>query len=106
MVGFANMHDVLFRHFGVTGQLIDKESYTPTSTVDAVLDFGVEDLDEYNEVVGRLDKVSIKSTQEIPTRGQILVVETGEFAGRYVIGRKLRSNGYIQSFEISRAADA
>jgi len=106
VVGFANMHEALFRHFGVTGSIVDKEDVSVNPSVESILNFGVDEFDEYNEVVGRVDKVTFRSDVVLPIRGQIIIVPTGEFTGRYVIGRKLRSNGFVQSFEISRAADA
>lgn len=104
MVGFANMHEVLFRHFGGKGVLSNKEGQA--MEVDVILRFGVDDIDEFNEVVERVDKVSFKASQVGSLKGQTLTVATGEFTGKYDLGRKLRSNGYMESRELVRLSDA
>jgi len=102
MVGFSTMHESLFRHFGVAGTLV---SDLGTTDVTVILEFGVEELDEFNEVVGRVDKVSVRNQEATTLKGQKLRVLAGEFSGYYTLGRKLKSNGYIEVREIVRLAD-
>jgi len=96
------MHDALFRHFGVAGLLVDKEGSVEDIDVTVIMNFGVESVDEYGEVVDRVDKADFRNTLVMTKRGQRLTVTQGEFTGNYTLGRKLKSNGYLESREIVR----
>jgi len=96
------MHDSLFRHFAVKGVIVEDDQ--PDTDVDVILNFGVEAIDEYNEVIERVDKADFRNTQIKTKRGQLLVVGDGEFSGEYMLGKKLKSNGYIEAREITRKA--
>lgn len=83
--------------------MIDSKSDSTEVTV--IMDFGVDELDEYNEVVGRIDKATFKSSEVKPIRGNRIEVFSAEFSGTYVLGKKLKSNGYVEAREIVRTTD-
>jgi len=104
MAGFPSMYESLFRHFSVAGILVSGSEFEPvTEPVRVIIEFGVDEIDEYNQLVGRVDKVSFKNPVS-PSRGNRIDVSEGDFAGKYTIGRKLENNGYISAFTIARVS--
>lgn len=98
------MHDVLFDSFSIKVDVVDKHA-NETFGVEAVIAFGTDDIDEYGEVVGRVDQVSFRTSVYKGGHGTVMTVSGGEFAGVYNLGKTLESNGYVSSYEITRRRD-
>lgn len=100
MAGFGNMHKSLFRTFGVDGTLIaDNAMETP---VVVIVNFGVDEIDEFNEVVGRIDKATFDIDSVNPKKGERLVIPAGKFSGQYLLARKIKTSAYVEVREIVR----
>ena len=98
------MHDTLFDTF--SNKVVVTDKYGVESNADAVIAFGTDELDEYNEVVGRVDKASFRSSSGKFVHGDIMQIPTGEWAGHYILGRTVESNGYVTGYEITRSRNA
>ncbi|RLC08112.1 MAG: hypothetical protein DRI24_23855 [Deltaproteobacteria bacterium] len=98
------MHDDLFDAFAEQVIVTDKDGVR--LEVDAVLSFGVEAVDDFNEVVERVDKASFRTSEYTYKRGDIMEITSEVWAGLYELGKRLESNGFVSGFEITRNRNA
>lgn len=102
-MSFDGMHDDLFSEFAEQGTVTDGDGFY--TDVSVIVRFGVDEIDDYNAVVGRVDTASFRVSQIQVSSGQRLEISTGEFSGKYDIGRVIENNGYVEGREIVRVAD-
>lgn len=103
-MSFGALHDSLFRQFGVAGVVTHKD--TSTTAVEVVVRFGVDAIDEYGEVMEKIDRAMFRASVVTTKQGEILTVSTGEFAGVYELGRMLKNNGYVIGRVITKQSSA
>ncbi len=97
------MHKSLFKGFAVPCVVNHVDSTTTTCRVVVARD--VDEVDEFNQVVRRMDVGRFLSDEVEAKKRDILVIADGEYSGEYGIGKEIENNGFIFSRELTRRYD-
>lgn len=93
---FAKMHSSLFRHFASGGQLTHDASGVVTP-LDIVIKRAIEFDDEFSNLPHHMIIAEFKTSQlpEATRTGDTFVIESGDDAGNYRMGKEVYNNAFV-----------